>query len=61
MVTKSKSASVKKSRKADVGKLRLKKDTLRNLSEGEKKGVKGGALPTTSRAISCAGCVAKQN
>jgi hypothetical protein len=57
MVTKSRNAGTKKAGKVRVGKLKLKKETVRDLLRSEKKGVKGGVAsspnaccPTTNIA-----------
>ncbi len=42
MVTKSKNADTKKTGKVKVDKLKLKKETVRDLPVSEKKGVRGG-------------------
>jgi hypothetical protein len=45
MVTKSKNQTAKKSR-VKVGKLKLNKERVKDLSGGEKRGVKGGLRAT---------------
>ena len=42
MVTKSKAGSAQKKGKSKVGKLKLNKETVRNLGAGEARKVKGG-------------------
>jgi len=56
MVTKSRTTGTKKTRKLNVGKLKLKKETVRDLSPSEKKSVKGGTGHTTYliTAVCCA-------
>jgi len=56
MVAKSKTPGTKKTRKLTVGKLKLKTETVRDLSQSEKKGVKGGTGHTTYliTAVCCA-------
>jgi len=53
MVSKKKSAAATKGR-VKMQNLKLSRETVKNLSGTEKKQIKGGVLPTTSRAISCA-------
>ena len=54
MVTKKKSTAATKGR-VKMQKLKLSRETVKNLSASEEKQIKGGALPTTSKAaISCA-------
>jgi hypothetical protein len=43
MVTKPKQTSAKKKGRAKVGKLTLKKETVRELSSSQRKQIKGGA------------------
>jgi hypothetical protein len=52
MVTKSRGADAKKG-KVKVGKLNLKKETVKNLTGSEKKNVKGGQFPTSVIATAC--------
>ena len=56
MVTKSRNAGAKKG-KVKVGKLNLKKETVKNLSGSEKRNVKGGQFPTSAVATACCGKV----
>jgi natural product precursor len=52
MVTKSKKQSVGAKRgRVKLGKLKLKKETVKNLSESEVKNIKGGAIDT----VGCTG------
>jgi hypothetical protein len=44
MVTKSKQTAAKKKGSVKVGKLKLKKETVRELSSRQEKQIKGGAL-----------------
>jgi hypothetical protein len=47
MVTKSKKQSTEAKRgRVKLGKLKLKKETVKNLPDGELKKVKGGAIPS---------------
>lgn len=47
MVTKFRTAGAKKKGTVKVGKLKLKKETVKDLTGSEKKGIKGGQLPTS--------------
>ena len=53
MVTKKKSTAAPKGR-VKVPNLKLSRETVKNLSGTEKKQIKGGAIPTSVAAISCA-------
>ena len=53
MVTKSRTAGAKRKATVKVGKLELKKETVKKLTGSEKKGVKGGAFPTSAVATAC--------
>ena len=56
MVTKSRAAGAKRG-KVKVGKLKLKKETVKELTGSEKKGVKGGQIPLSreaTRVVCCA-------
>jgi len=43
--------------KVKVGKMKLNKETVKNLSAAEKKLVKGGKKPQTGPSLSCIICV----
>ena len=62
MVTKTKAGQ--KKGKVKVGKLKLNKETVKDLSAGEQEKVKGGRLPTTTLTNTCyteaANCTASQ-
>ncbi len=54
MVTKKKSTvGTAKKGKVRVGNLKLNKETVKDLSGSERKQIKGGAIPTTSKAQIC--------
>ena len=52
MVTKSRNAGAKKKGKVKVGKLKLNKETVKDLSAKAQQKVKGGLAPT----LTCGGC-----
>ena len=54
MVTKSRSAGTKKKSTVKVGKLKVTKETVKDLSGVERKNVKGGLRPREASANSCA-------
>jgi hypothetical protein len=55
MVPKSGNAGTKKKAKVKVGKLKVNKETVKDLTEGERKKVKGGARAHPSFNTDCVG------
>ena len=51
MVTKSKSKTSEKKGKVKVGKLKLNKETVKELSTGERKEIRGGVLDPIALAL----------
>ena len=56
MVPKSVKVGAKKKAKVKVGKLKVNKETVKDLTEGERKKVKGGARARPSFDTDCVGC-----
>jgi natural product precursor len=57
MVTKSRKGSTGAKRgRVKLGKLKLKKETVKNLSESEVKNIKGGAIPSLGVQVRSGGC-----
>ena len=54
MVTKSRSVKSKKKATVKVGKLKVNKETVKHLTDAERKKVKGGLRPRQASAVSCA-------
>ncbi len=54
MVTKSKVKTAKKQGKVKVGKLKLNRETVKDLTDTESKKLRGGARPQQASADSCA-------
>jgi len=54
MVTRSRNSATKKKSTVKVGKLKVNKETVKDLSGAEKKKVKGGLRPRQASAVSCA-------
>ena len=57
MVTKSKSAGAMKKGKVKVGKLKLNRETVKDLTGSKKKQIKGGAKPPSFPVLCCPGSV----
>ncbi len=54
MVTKSRSVKSKKKATVKVAKLKVNKETVKHLTDAERKKVKGGLRPRQASAVSCA-------
>ncbi len=54
MVTKSRNVRSKKKATVKVGKLKVNKETVKHLTDAERKKVKGGLRPRQASAVSCA-------